>query len=63
MQAVAFLPSVEVTDSDVIFVGYGVVASEYHWDDYKGVDVRGKTIIMLGERSARGRSQRPDQTR
>ena len=42
-----FLPSVEVTNSDVVFVGYGVVAPEYHWDDYKGVDVRGKTIIML----------------
>jgi Zn-dependent M28 family amino/carboxypeptidase len=42
-----FLPSVQVKDSDVIFVGYGVVAPEYHWDDYKGVDVRGKTLIML----------------
>jgi Zn-dependent M28 family amino/carboxypeptidase len=42
-----FLPSVKVADSDVIFVGYGVVAPEYHWDDYKGVDVRGKTLIML----------------
>ncbi|HEX9162957.1 MAG TPA: M28 family peptidase, partial [Thermoanaerobaculia bacterium] len=34
-------------DSDVIFVGHGVVAPEYRWDDYKGVDVRGKTLIML----------------
>ena len=34
-------------DSDVIFVGHGVVAPEYKWDDYKGVDVRGKTLIML----------------
>ena len=42
-----FLPSVKVADSDVIFVGYGVVAPEYHWDDYKGLDVRGKTLIML----------------
>jgi Zn-dependent M28 family amino/carboxypeptidase len=39
--------SVEVKDSDVVFVGYGVVAPEYGWDDYKDVDVRGKTIIML----------------
>ena len=31
----------------MIFVGYGVVAPEYGWDDYKGVDVRGKTIVML----------------
>jgi len=42
-----FLPAVEVKDSDMIFVGYGVVAPEYHWDDYKGVDVRGKTLVML----------------
>jgi Zn-dependent M28 family amino/carboxypeptidase len=34
-------------DSDVVFVGYGVVAPEFGWDDYKGLDVRGKTIIML----------------
>src|SRR5205814_7036918 len=40
-------PEVTVKDSDVVFVGYGVVAPEYGWDDYKGVDVRGKTIVML----------------
>lgn len=38
---------VEVASSPVVFVGYGVVAPEYGWDDYKGVDVRGKTIVML----------------
>jgi Zn-dependent M28 family amino/carboxypeptidase len=42
-----FLPLVKVADSDVVFVGYGVVAPEYHWDDYKGIDVHGKTLIML----------------
>ena len=42
-----FLPDVAVKDSDMIFVGYGVVAPEYDWDDYKGVDVRGKTLVML----------------
>ena len=40
-------PHVEAKDSDVVFVGYGVVAPEYGWDDYKGVDVRGKTVVML----------------
>ena len=35
---------VKVGDSDVVFVGYGVVAPEYGWDDYKGLDVRGKTL-------------------
>jgi Zn-dependent M28 family amino/carboxypeptidase len=34
-------------DSDMIFVGHGVVAPEYQWDDYKGVDVTGKTLVML----------------
>jgi hypothetical protein len=39
--------SVELKNSDVVFVGYGVKAPEYDWDDYKAVDVRGKTLIML----------------
>jgi len=42
-----FAPEVNVVDSDMIFVGYGVVAPEYGWDDFKDVDVRGKTIVML----------------
>src|SRR5882724_921112 len=33
--------------SDLVFVGYGVVAPEYNWDDYKDVDVKGKTLVML----------------
>jgi Zn-dependent M28 family amino/carboxypeptidase len=33
--------------SDLVFVGYGVQAPEYQWDDFKGVDVRGKTIVVL----------------
>ena len=37
----------KIDDSDIVFVGYGVVAPEYGWDDYKGVDVTGKTILML----------------
>jgi len=40
-------PHVEAKDTDVVFVGYGVVAPEFGWDDYKGVDVRGKTVVML----------------
>jgi Zn-dependent M28 family amino/carboxypeptidase len=39
--------NVDVENSDIVFVGYGVVAPEYGWDDYKGVDVTGKTILML----------------
>jgi Zn-dependent M28 family amino/carboxypeptidase len=41
------VPELTVKNSDVVFVGYGVVAPEYGWDDYKDVDVRGKTIVML----------------
>jgi Zn-dependent M28 family amino/carboxypeptidase len=39
--------SVNISNSEIVFVGYGVQAPEYGWDDYKGVDVRGKTILML----------------
>lgn len=34
-------------NSELVFVGYGVVAPEYNWDDYKGLDVKGKTLVML----------------
>src|SRR5205823_741258 len=33
--------------SELVFVGYGVVAPEFNWDDYKGLDVKGKTLVML----------------
>ncbi len=38
---------INVKESPIVFVGYGVVAPEYGWDDYKDVDVKGKTILML----------------
>lgn len=41
------VPRVTLRNSEIVFVGYGVVAPEYGWDDYKDVDVRGKTILML----------------
>jgi Zn-dependent M28 family amino/carboxypeptidase len=34
-------------DADIVYVGYGIEAPEYKWDDYKGVDVRGKILLML----------------
>jgi Zn-dependent M28 family amino/carboxypeptidase len=40
-------PEIKINNSEVVFVGYGVVAPEYGWDDYKNVDVRGKTLLML----------------
>ncbi|MFN7917769.1 MAG: M28 family metallopeptidase [Vicinamibacterales bacterium] len=39
--------SAVLDNSELVFVGYGVVAPEYNWDDYKGLDVRGKTLVML----------------
>jgi len=38
---------VSLDSSDLVFVGYGVVAPEYGWNDYEGVDVEGKTVVML----------------
>jgi Zn-dependent M28 family amino/carboxypeptidase len=38
---------VKVDASELVFVGYGVQAPEYGWDDYKGLDVAGKTLVML----------------
>lgn len=42
-------PDAEVTvdGAGIVFVGYGVTAPEAQWDDFKGVDVRGKTVVML----------------
>jgi Zn-dependent M28 family amino/carboxypeptidase len=39
--------SVEVPSSELVFVGYGVVAPEFDWNDYAGVDVKGKTVVVL----------------
>ena len=40
-------PSASLDKSELVFVGYGTEAPEYKWDDYKGVDVAGKTLVML----------------
>ena len=39
--------SASIDKSDVVFLGYGVEAPEYGWDDFKGIDVKGKTIVVL----------------
>src|ERR1700733_5568876 len=41
------LPDVQLNNSPLVFAGYGVVAPEYHWDDYAGLDVKGKTVVIL----------------
>jgi hypothetical protein len=40
-------PAVDVKDAEIVFVGYGIEAPEQKWDDYKGVDVRGKILLMM----------------
>src|SRR3546814_13088802 len=42
-----FTPETEVKNSDVVFVGYGINAPERGWNDYAGLDVKGKTVIIL----------------
>ena len=41
------VPAVAFQNSGLVFAGYGVVAPEFHWDDYKGIDVKGKTVVLL----------------
>ena len=40
-------PRIEVKDSPVVFVGYGINAPEKGWNDYAGLDVKGKTVLIL----------------
>ncbi len=37
----------EIADAELVFVGYGIQAPEYDWDDYKGVDLNGKILLMM----------------
>ena len=38
---------VSIINSELVFVGYGIIAPEYNWNDYEGLDVRGKTVVIL----------------
>lgn len=38
---------VSVSASDVVFAGYGIVAPEFEWNDYEGLDVKGKTVLVM----------------
>jgi Zn-dependent M28 family amino/carboxypeptidase len=42
-----FVSELAVDDSQIVFVGYGIEAPEYQWNDYQGMDVTGKTLVML----------------
>ncbi|MBD2723394.1 M28 family metallopeptidase [Hymenobacter armeniacus] len=41
------VPTVDIKNSPLVFAGYGVTAPEYGWDDYAGLDVKGKTVVVL----------------
>lgn len=53
----ALRPSARVGNVPIVFAGYGIVAPEYGWDDYNGVDVRGKLVLVLS-----GEPQVPDKS-
>ncbi len=38
---------VDIVDSELVFLGYGVIAPEQQWNDYEGIDVKGKTLVVL----------------
>lgn len=40
-------PQIALDNSELVFVGYGIVAPEYGWNDYQGLDVKGKTVVMF----------------
>jgi Zn-dependent M28 family amino/carboxypeptidase len=41
------VPEIQVSHSELVFVGYGIVAPEYSWNDYANLDVHGKTVVVL----------------
>jgi Zn-dependent M28 family amino/carboxypeptidase len=40
-------PESKIEGAEIVFVGYGIVAPEYGWDDYKGADLKGKVLLMM----------------
>jgi hypothetical protein len=40
-------PEVSIPDAELVFVGYGIQAPEYDWDDFKGADLKGKILVMM----------------
>jgi Zn-dependent M28 family amino/carboxypeptidase len=41
------VPQVKLQNSDIVFAGYGIVAPEYQWNDYAGLNVKGKTVVVM----------------
>jgi Zn-dependent M28 family amino/carboxypeptidase len=40
-------PEARLENAEIVFVGYGIVAPEFQWDDYKGADLKGKVLLMM----------------
>ncbi len=40
-------PQITIKDADLVFAGFGVVAPEYNWNDYAGIDVKGKVVMVM----------------
>lgn len=38
---------IELKNTELVFAGFGIVAPEYHWNDYQGLDVKGKTVVVM----------------
>jgi Zn-dependent M28 family amino/carboxypeptidase len=42
-------PRTKIDGAEIVFVGYGIVAPEFAWDDYKGADLKGKVLLMMND--------------
>ncbi|HEX3914833.1 MAG TPA: M28 family peptidase [Steroidobacteraceae bacterium] len=47
-------PEIRLSHSELVFVGYGIVAPEYSWNDYANIDVHGKTVLVLANDPGHG---------
>lgn len=56
----ALMPMASARNAGVVFAGFGIVAPDYAWDDYKGVDVRDKLVIVLSGEPSRPHESDPD---
>src|SRR5690606_41175335 len=43
--------NIDIKDTELVFAGFGIVAPEYKWNDYEGLDVKGKTVVVMVSRS------------
>ena len=56
---IGFSPNGEIANSEIVFVGYGIVSSELKYDDYKNLNVQGKVVIAYDGNAANGNPRSP----